>query len=52
MLKDEVVQAVEDGLFHIFPVKTIEEAMLILTGMRCGSRSKSGKYPSGTCTIR
>lgn len=48
MLKDEVVQAVEDGLFHIFPVKTIEEAMLILTGMRCGSRAKNGKYPSGT----
>ncbi|WP_319469239.1 ATP-binding protein [uncultured Pseudodesulfovibrio sp.] len=48
MLKDEVVQAVEDGLFHIFPVKTIEEAMFILTGMRCGSRSKSGKYPTGT----
>lgn len=48
MLKDEVVQAVEEGLFHIFPVKTIEEAMLILTGIRCGKPSKSGKYPAGT----
>ncbi|QGY39253.1 AAA family ATPase [Pseudodesulfovibrio cashew] len=46
MLKDEVVQAVKDGLFHIFPVKTIEEAMTILTGMRCGTRNKRGKYPT------
>ena len=48
MLKDEVVQAVEDGQFHIFPVKTIEEAMLILTGMRCGKPNKNGKYPTNT----
>jgi len=48
MLKDEVVQAVEDGQFHIFPVKTIEEAMLILTDMRCGTRGKNGKYPANT----
>ena len=48
MLKDEIVQAVEDGKFHIFPVTTIEEAMLILTGMRCGSRGKNGKYPLGS----
>ncbi|NDV18824.1 AAA family ATPase [Pseudodesulfovibrio sp. JC047] len=48
MLKDEVVQAVEDGMFHIFPVKTIEEAMFILTGLRCGTPSRTGKYPAGT----
>jgi len=46
MLKDEVVEAVEAGKFNIFPVKTIEEAMFILTGMRCGVRSKAGKYPT------
>ena len=46
MLKDEVTQAVADGKFHIFPVKTIEEAMFILTGMRCGTRGKSGKFPT------
>ncbi|BCS89359.1 Lon protease family protein [Pseudodesulfovibrio sediminis] len=48
MLKDEVVQAVENGMFHIFPVKTIEEAMYILTGLRCGIRGKNGAYPAGT----
>jgi len=48
MLKDEIVQAVEAGLFNIYPVKTIEEAMFILTGMRCGVRGKNGKYPPNT----
>lgn len=48
MLKDEVVQAVEEGLFNIFPVKTIEEAMLLLTGMRCGVRGSNGKFPANT----
>lgn len=48
MLKDEVVDAVRAGKFHIYSVKTIEEAMQILTGMRCGTRTKSGKYPKNT----
>ena len=48
MLKDEVIQAVDSGKFHIFPVKTIEEAMFILTGQRCGSRGRNGQYPLGT----
>ncbi|CCH49250.1 Lon protease family protein [Pseudodesulfovibrio piezophilus] len=48
MLKDEVVQAVAEGKFTIFPVKTIEEAMLILTGMRCGKPNRHGKYPTNS----
>ncbi|MGE4194946.1 MAG: Lon protease family protein [Pseudodesulfovibrio sp.] len=48
MLKDEIVEAVDQGKFHIFPVTTIEEAMFILTGLRCGTRGKNGKYPLGT----
>ena len=48
MLKDEVVQAVEEGKFTIFPVKTIEEAMYILTGMRCGKPNRHGTYPTNT----
>jgi len=48
MLKGEIVQAVDEGRFHIFPVKTIEEAMLLLTGMRCGTRARNGQYPTGS----
>jgi predicted ATP-dependent protease len=48
MLKKEVVNAVKEGQFHIYPIKTIEEGIEILTGMRAGKRGKGGTYPKGT----
>lgn len=44
VLRDNVLQAVREGLFHIYPVGTIEEAMEILTGMRAGARLKDGRF--------
>lgn len=44
VLRDNVLQAVRDGKFHIFPVSTIEEAMEILTGHRAGTRLKDGRF--------
>jgi len=48
MLKEEVVQAVADGKFRIYPLETIEQAMEILTGLPAGQRGPDGKYPEGT----
>jgi lon-related putative ATP-dependent protease len=48
MLKQEVVEAVKGGRFHVYPIKTIEEGVHILTGMKAGRRGKSGDYPKGT----
>ncbi len=48
MLKKKVVEAVKKGKFHIYPIKTIEEGVEILTGMRAGKRRKDGAYPKGT----
>ena len=48
MLNDEVIEAVEKGLFHIYPVTTIEEGIEILTDMPAGSMSEDGRYPEGT----
>ena len=48
MLKDEVVEAVAAGRFHLYPVATIEQAMTILTGRTAGTRRKDGRYPPGT----
>jgi len=48
MLKRPVVEAVKDGRFHIYPIKTIEEGVEILTGMKAGKRRKGGNYPKGT----
>lgn len=48
-LNDEVVQAVKDGQFHIYPVKTIDEGIEILTGVPAGNRDETaGTYPTGT----
>ncbi|MGI6586523.1 MAG: Lon protease family protein [Lutisporaceae bacterium] len=48
MLKDEVIEAVREGRFHIYPVKTIDEGIEILTGMASGTRDESGNYPENT----
>jgi predicted ATP-dependent protease len=48
MLDEEVVEAVRQGRFHIFPVRRIEEAMEILTGMPAGKRGADGSFPSGS----
>lgn len=48
MLRDEVVEAVKDGKFHIWAVKTIDEGIEILTGVKAGERNKSGNYPKNS----
>jgi lon-related putative ATP-dependent protease len=48
MLKDEVVEAVKDGRFHIWSVSTIEEGIEILTGVPAGEMREDGTYPEGT----
>ncbi|MGE5474632.1 MAG: Lon protease family protein [Ignavibacteriales bacterium] len=47
-LCDEVIQAVEDGKFHIYPIKTIDEGIEILTGVPAGEKKSDGTYPKGT----
>ncbi len=48
MLKDEVVQAVAAGRFHIYAVPTVDEVMEILTGQAAGQRQPDGSFPPGT----
>ncbi|AFN74622.1 putative ATP-dependent protease [Melioribacter roseus P3M-2] len=48
MLKDEVVNAVSAKRFHIYPVKTVEEAVEILTGVKAGNLLKTGKHEINT----
>jgi predicted ATP-dependent protease len=48
VLRDNVLQAVKDGQFHIHPVGTIEDAMEILTGLRAGVRLKDGRFSPGS----
>ncbi|KPK31232.1 MAG: hypothetical protein AMK70_12710, partial [Nitrospira bacterium SG8_35_1] len=48
MLRDEVVEAVQEGKFHIYAVATIDEGIALLTGKEAGEKMEDGFYPEGT----
>ncbi len=48
MLKQEVVDAVRDGKFFIYPIDKMEEGLEILTGMPAGELKEDSTYPEGT----
>ncbi|HHX77303.1 MAG TPA: hypothetical protein GX697_03010, partial [Firmicutes bacterium] len=43
-----VRQAVKEGVFHIYAIKTVDEGLEILTGKRAGKLSPQGEYPRGS----
>lgn len=47
-LDGEVIEAVREGKFHIYPVKTIDEGIEILTGVPAGTLQSDGNYPEGS----
>jgi len=48
MLKEEVINAVKNGQFHIYAINTIEEGIEILTDKKAGSLGENGEYPENT----
>ncbi|MHB0867983.1 MAG: Lon protease family protein [Chloroflexota bacterium] len=48
MLKDHVAQAVRDGSFHLWAVRTVDEGIELLTGVPAGEQQADGSYPEGT----
>jgi len=48
MLKEEVVEAVRDGQFHVWAVKTVDEGIEILTGVQAGQRQEDGTFEEET----
>jgi len=48
MLKEEVVDAVRKGKFHIWPVRTADEGIELLTGVSAGEKRADGSYPANT----
>jgi predicted ATP-dependent protease len=47
-LQDDVIDAVRQGQFHIYPVATVDEGIEILTGVPAGTADVNGDYPAGT----
>lgn len=43
-LSDEVIEAVKNGEFHIYPIYTIDQGIEILTGIKSGELDENGEY--------
>ena len=52
MLREDLLDAVAAGKFHLWPVARIEQGIEILTGMPAGSRNGSNKFDEGTVFAR
>ncbi len=48
MLREEVVEAVKKGRFHVYPIRTVQEAVPLLTGRPAGARRPDGSFPEDT----
>jgi lon-related putative ATP-dependent protease len=48
MLRQDVIDAVAAGSFHVWKVTTIEEVIALLTDMPAGVLQPDGSYPPGT----
>lgn len=48
MLKEEILEAAKAGKFRIYPVRTIDEGIEVLTGVPAGTRREDGTYEEGT----
>jgi lon-related putative ATP-dependent protease len=52
MLRQDVIEAVDAGRFHIYPIEWVDQGMQILTGMPAGERDEAGNYPEGSINYR
>jgi len=48
MLRRDVIEAVEAGQFHVYPVAHINHCLELLTGLPAGERCDNGEFPEGS----
>lgn len=48
MLKDEIIDAVKSKAFHIYAIKSVDEAIELLTGVKAGKMQKNCRYHAHT----
>lgn len=48
MLGEEVVSAIAQDKFHIYPIRDVDEGIEILTGLPVGHKRRDGTYPRNT----
>jgi lon-related putative ATP-dependent protease len=52
MLRHDIVEAVEAGQFHIYPIDNIDQGIEILTGLPAGKADENGEFPEGSVNYR
>ncbi len=52
MLREDVLDAVAGGKFHIWPIGRVEQGVELLTGTPAGQRNGSGRFEEGTVFAR
>ena len=52
MLKPDVVEAVRQGVFHLWAVTSVDQGIEILTGVPAGERQDDGTWPEGSVNAR
>lgn len=48
MLRQNVVDAVAAGQFHVYAVENVDQVITLLTGLPAGEADANGEYPEGT----
>jgi len=48
MLKEEIMEAVTKGMFHVYPIQTIDQGIEVLTGVEAGERQPDGSFKEHT----
>jgi predicted ATP-dependent protease len=49
MLREDILEAVANSKFHIWPISRIEQGVELLTGMPAGARNGNGRFED--CTV-
>ena len=52
MLREDVVQACEQGRFHVWPVRDVDQAIELLTGVTAGEPDEQGLVAEDTVNFR
>jgi predicted ATP-dependent protease len=52
MLRADVVEACAEGRFAVWPIRTVDEAIALLTGVPAGERGADGSFAAGTVNAR
>jgi len=52
MLDQDVLDAVEEGRFSIYPIRTVDEALSLMVACPLGEADREGRYPEGSFNAR